>query len=65
MKILVIDFDKLHHKNRRGLIEMFTFIQRNINSELKYLIGNISHIQNNFERCHELPRKIHRNRCEK
>ena len=49
MKILVIDFDKLHHKNRRGLIEMFTFIQRNINSELKYLIGNISHIQNNFD----------------
>ena len=49
MNILIIDFDKLHHKNKRGLIEMISFIQKNINTEVKYVIGNISHIQGNFD----------------
>ena len=49
MKILIIDFDSLHHKNRAGLIQMFTYIKKNINKNINYLSGNITHISNEYD----------------
>ena len=49
MKILVIDFDKLHHKNKRGLIQMFSYIKKFINKNINYLSGNIIDINNDYD----------------
>lgn len=49
MRFLIIDFNKLHHKNRRGLLDMFQYIQKHINHNMKFVIGNLSNIRENFD----------------